>query len=116
MRLKIKDNVDLKELEKYGFKKEELIGDIPVSDWYTGNWVNEKREPCEPPYLDRKDIDSVYYYTDSSMINIYDKDGTENKLPRELYYDEFDIKLFYKLMKDGLIEEIKEDGTKENVQ
>lgn len=114
MRLKIKDNVDLKELEKYGFIKEEYIKDLPVSDWYTTNWFCNGK-PCEPPYLDRKEIDAVCYYKDSSMINIYDKNGTENKLPRELYYDEFDIRLFYKLMKDGLIEEIKEDGTKENV-
>ena len=115
MRLKIKDSVDLKELEKYGFKKEEYIGDINVKDWYKSNWVNENGEPCETPYLDRKEIEWVIYSCNYSSICIFDKDNTENKIPRELYYEDFDIKLFYQLMKDGLIEEIDEDGTKENV-
>ena len=80
--LKIKDNVDLKELEKYGFKQ---ISYYPSEVEY-----------FKKVYLENDDDDRVCYhiYEKTRFIKITRLDG-----------EEFDGTL-YDLIKDGLVEKV----------
>ena len=75
--LKIKDNVDLKELEKYGLKKSNTY-----SDWYPIGSIN----------FDGED------FTGWFEINGYDFIDYELKYEPDTLYD---------LIKDGLVEKVK---------
>ena len=81
--LKIKDNVDLKELEKYGFN---LIGGVYYKTIYEGRRG--------------QDFELVIY--NDKFINGYsngaDGDGEEN------YIDD----TLYNLIKDGLVEKVND--------
>ena len=75
--LKIKDNVDLKELEKYGFEK----GFSPMDNRFVFLFVdNEKilNVTCNTPWWDMN-----YYYAYNSNVNtLYDliQDGLVEKV------------------------------------
>ena len=76
--LKIKNEVDLRELEKYGFLYKEPVDDL----WYS------------------------YCFTpdDSLVINYSDREIDFNK--EEISYETFDY--LYDLIKDDLVEKVKE--------
>ena len=76
--LKIKDNVDLKELEKYGFEYEE-------------DYAEENLEDLTKFYYNG----GLYIFTDSRNFDDYD-------------YGIRDIDKIYDLIKDGLVEKVKE--------
>ena len=83
--LKIKDNVDLKELEKYGFKYEKLIyGRDRYYEPITciDVTVNPKKENAT---LESREV----------IVNTY---SIENEA----------IELLYDLIKDGLVEKVEE--------
>ena len=77
--LKIKDNVDLKELDKYGFARTKTY------EWY--------EKIVEYDYNQR-----IYYYVldKDRRIEISTYDGYDNKLDDTLY----------DLIKDGLVEKV----------
>ena len=76
--LKIKEEIDLKELEKYGFLYEEPVDDL----WYS------------------------YYFTpdESLVINYSDREIDYNK--EKINYETFDY--LYDLIKADLVEKVKE--------
>ena len=80
--LKIKDNVDLKELEKYGFIKvrkgtTDFVSDVKY--WYT---LNNSEYDCITVFKDRE----IYFGMDC-------------------YGETYDV--IYDLIKDGLVEKVK---------
>lgn len=77
--LKIKDNIDLKELEKYGFKKQYDID--------TGNLRKYQH----------KDFDFVYVFVVDREITATSVEYGEPKRINDLLYD---------LIKDGLVEKV----------
>lgn len=79
--LKIKDNVDLKELEKYGFEYDELY------KCYVGGYSH--RELHLRVDMETKEIRMYEPFRDN--------DNTENN-----------IELLYDLIKDGLVEKVEE--------
>lgn len=90
--LKIKDNVDLKELEKFGFK--------PKYDENTGQ-ICAYQKKCE------KDVGGllVNITETTSLIRIYRAFKGKNKIWRiNKYNDYFDIDTLYDLIQAGLIE------------
>lgn len=90
--LKIKDNVDLKELEKFGFK--------PKYDENTGQ-ICAYQKKCE------KDAGGllVNITETTSLIRIYRALKGENKIWRiNKYNDYFDIDTLYDLIQAGLVE------------
>ena len=92
--LKIKDNVDLKELEKFGFK--------PKYDEDTGE-VRAYQKKCE------KDVGGllVNITETTSLIRIYKafkRKKTEWQINR--YNDYFDIDTLYDLIQSGLVEKV----------
>ena len=76
--LKIKDNIDLKELEKYGFA-------------YQEEYVGENEEDL-----------IKFYYKGGLYIFIDDKKFDDDS------YGIRDIEVIYDLIKDGLVEKVKE--------
>ena len=94
--LKIKDSVDLKELEKFGFK--------PKYDEDTGK-VCAYQKKCE------KDIGGllITITETTSLIRIYRAFKGKNEVWRiNKYNDYFDIDTLYDLIQAGLIEKVKE--------
>ena len=94
--LKIKDDVDLKELEKFGFK--------PKYDEDTGE-ICAYQKKCE------KDVGGllISITETTSLIRIYKafkKEGTEWRINR--YNDYFDIDTLYDLIKADLVEKVEE--------
>lgn len=94
--LKIKDNVDLKKLEEYGFKK--TIGDT---------YYNKKK------YISDDDNEYFETYNIELIVNplgarFYEKNkivGCFNASSDEI--DEmFDLDLLYDLIQDGLVEKV----------
>ena len=90
--LKIKDNVDLKELEEYGFKYKPMF--------------NSKKEEVLGCYIISFDYEFIRYdyiidaeYRDIMLMT--DNRGVDDDNMRE-----FDI--LYDLIKDGLVEKVKE--------
>ena len=75
--LKIKDNVDLKELEKYGFKKTKFNSYI---------------------------IDFGSNHYESNFINISTKDRVIDVVTA--YFGHKEISILYDLIKDGLVEKV----------
>lgn len=96
--LKIKDNVDLKELEKFGFDFD-FIGHV-----YTKNIDDKKtnKEICD----DEEDIE----YKDFVFLNIYYEDNREISLYFQDMEDYYSVKLdtLYDLIKADLVEKVKE--------
>ena len=94
--LKIKDNVDLKELEKYGFVdyNEELyldeIGSRLVIGWAFGVLAIEK---------DTKRIKVIVNIKTQKKLNVY---GDENII------DAYITENLYDLIKDGLVEKVED--------
>ena len=94
--LKIKDNVDLKELEKYGFVdyNEELyldeIGSGLVIGWAFGVLAIEK---------DTKRIKVIVNIKTQKKLNVY---GDENII------DAYITENLYDLIKDGLVEKVED--------
>ena len=100
--LKIKDNVDLKELEKYGFEDSKISNSVPLE-----YWGDDKDYHFDNTYFifiasGRRGQD--YYLLidkETRILKIYatkpDGDGT---------YGELDDAL-YDLIKDGLVEKVK---------
>lgn len=80
--LKIKDNVDLKELEKFGFEKVKSF-----SEPYEGYW--------QKTY---KDHDSIYLEEDTRELNISIIEDTSGIIPTTLF----------DLIQAGLVEKVVE--------
>ena len=93
--LKIKDNVDLKELEKYGFITE------ASSQIGTYNWRDNF-------------VDDNFGYIIGGNIYIYDRNDLKYKEKDYLKIDiwnrveEQDLDKLYDLIKDGLVEKVED--------
>ena len=114
--LKIKSDIDLKELEKYGFIKEEFIGDININDWYKLNWVDDNGNKIKTPNLDRDKIDWAMYtkysnkkHWPSVSIAIFDNTEIPEFKPRQIMQEDVDIDILYDLIKADLIEKVEEN-------
>lgn len=102
--LKIKDNVDLKELEKYGFEYRE---NYFIKYLYSTKTIDVR---VEPEYAGEK---NKYFYI---SINNYGKYTTLNyvlyyitKYKKQLELDIEEIReLFNDLKKDGLVEKVED--------
>ena len=116
--LKIKDNVDLKELEKYGLELNEYINDFNIKRWNEVMHLDENNAILDyiPP-LDRNEINWACYEKGKcgdKNISIYVFDKTNEKslrCQRGAIYDndsELDLDTLYDLIKDGLVEKIEE--------
>ena len=88
--LKIKDNVDLKELEKYGF---EVIGNFAKKVWY---WDSLEDVSIE------EDTWLVVEYRQLWLI----EQGAKQSNERWFGNPQFDT--VYDLIKDGLVEKVEE--------
>ena len=91
--LKIKDNVDLSVLEKYGF---EHINYEPMCDYDSQNIYK-------------------YYHLETSSGTIYNTDNKSRKLEicgygewKDEHYAYFDTDILYDMIMDGLIEKVGE--------
>ena len=99
--LKIKDNVDLKELEKYGFKHYHTIWKIDKNMSDESNWCYD---------LEFIDIDKKVQVL---LIQIDDEDRKiQEYIDREyeMYYivNETRLNILYDLIKDGLVEKVND--------
>jgi hypothetical protein len=113
--LKIKDNVDLKELEKYGFKRVQCINDIGEDEWdkieriqdEDGNIKSSKGYSF--PY---DKVNWVVWKNKDLWICEYDKTDEERQykekeiLTENINTEEADI--LYDLIKDDLVEKVNE--------
>ena len=90
--LKIKDNVDLKKLEKYGFGKG-LFG-----KWIC--WVDENKEIIEKG----RNVLGLVVYEDTREIILYGQDVSDILVNDWLHHSNLDS--LYDLIKDGLVEKI----------
>ena len=101
--LKIKNNVDLKKLEKYGFEDSEISNNVPLE-----YWSDDKDYHFNNTYFvfiasGRRGQD-YYLLVDKKtrILKIYstkpDGDGTDGELDDTLYG----------LIKDGLVEKVKQ--------
>ena len=97
--LKIRDDIDLKELEKYGFKNN-------FCEVWERDLSNEKNDKYKTSIL----VNPLYGEIDRMLVYY-----TNNKVdPNELELDEEDIDLcgkidiLYDLIKDGLVEKVEE--------
>lgn len=107
--LKIKDNVDLKELEKYGFKphyelKDNRTGESVITHYYQTRSYDRKYGTCHLfPIKKRK----------SCIINI-----PSRKIENHLEYnslkiddrDFIDLDILYDLIKADLVEKFEDNG------
>ena len=103
--LKIKDNVDLKELEKYGFKKHKNDDEgVLVSKWI--------RETCYGDSGDYTTNLNDYYFQFYPLIEIIPNKKGNRLLFFRLHYDKYVYELselLYDLIKDGLVEKVRND-------
>lgn len=101
--LKIKDNVDLKELEKFGFKKHKHEDEgVLVSKWI--------RETCYGDSGDYPTNLNDYYFQFYPLIEIIEHKG-KRLLYFRLHYDHYVYNLaevLYDLIQAGLVEKVKE--------
>lgn len=109
--LKIKDNIDMKILEQYGFKKHEYIQDIDIEEWLDDHWIDDYGNRVEAPPLNREEVDRTSYELITktnkgapiySFINVF---ANEYEKRRELS-EEFDLDVLFELINDGLVEKI----------
>ena len=85
--LKIKDNVDLKELEKYG-----LLLEYECNNRTGEVWVSE-----------------IYQLRDENSSNCTIRFNTPDKRKIHLtYIEEMGVSILYDLIKDGLVEKVEE--------
>ena len=85
--LKIKDNVDLKELEKFGFK--------PIENDYRGhlyNWIEEKINWKYEIYINKDKFVRVKITSNEPFMHLVFANKMQTKL--------------YDLIKDGLVEKV----------
>ena len=110
--LKIKDNINMKILEQYGFSKHEYIGDIDIEEWFDDHWIDEYGNKVEAPPLDREKVDRTCYkkkkkndrgITKYSNINVF---ANKDEKRREIFDDDFDIDILYELIKADLVERV----------
>lgn len=105
--LKIKDNIDLKVLEKYGFKKHKHDNEsVLVSKWI--------RETCYGDSGDYPTDLNDYYFQFYPFIEIIPNPRGEKLLYFHLHYDYHKYNLvdvLYDLMQAGLVEKV--GGNKE---
>ena len=102
--LKIKDNVDLKELEKYGLKPYYKMKDNEKGEVYIDFYYSSKHEP-RWGYIRLKPVRKILCLWFPTKI-------FENNLKasRLIIKDEdyLDMDLLYDLIKDGLVEKVGE--------
>ena len=107
--LKIKDNVDLKELEKFGFKRIQYINEISEDDWKKisliqdedGN-VRTKTKEDKFPY------DEVNWAEwTKGYFSIIEFDNTEEMKEREIIESDIDGDTLYDLIKADLVEKVE---------
>lgn len=105
--LKIIDNVDLKELEKYGFKphyelKNNRTGESVITHYYQTRSYDRQYGTCHLfPIKKRK----------SCIINAFGRRIENNLETNSLKLDDrdfIDLDIIYDLIKDGLVEKVKE--------
>ena len=82
--LKIKDNVDFKELEKYGFEERKYLFGYKIYQTPISLTEDNTNKPCIRVRSDRK------------IIETYDNISINNP----------DVDLLYDLIKDGLVEKV----------
>ena len=94
--LKIKDNVDLKELEKYGFKKHKRDDKyVIVSKWVMENYYDERTEKYSPHSMPIINVTETL--DGSKRIDVILRCGFENMT----------LDLLYDLIKNGLVEKVE---------
>ena len=120
--LKIKDNVDLKELEKYGFKRIRYINDISEEEWKRIFLIQDEsgniRKKTDEDIFPEEDVNLVIWEkrkpnkTDFSYdwfwICEYDNssDDDEKMKNREIQPEDVDIDILYDLIQDDLVEKV----------
>lgn len=80
--LKIKDNVDLKELEKYGFKEYNDYWQRDYNNDYATNIYKDTREIIKVDY-EWSFLENKYYKNSTYRINDLIKDGLVEKVENE---------------------------------
>lgn len=101
--LKIKDNVDLKELEKYGFKKHKKYENEGV---LASKWI---RETCYGDSGDYPTNENNYYFQFYPLIEIIPNQNGDRLLYFRIHYYHYVYELselLYDLIKDGLVEKV----------
>ena len=101
--LKVKDNIDLKELEKYGFIYEYDFYKNYEGDGKPIHWWNDGRdlEKYKNYYFgDGKYTNEIYLHEKDRIIHNINCDEMCND------YDEEFLDVLYDLIKDGLVEKI----------
>lgn len=95
--LKIKDEVDLKELEKFGFKKHEWIVSLGETRFkYIKNVKSELVMKCKPYWINEKDV-----YSEITITQ--DRDITLQTVVPILNLD-----TLYDLIQAGLVEKVSD--------
>ena len=114
--LKIKEGIDLKELEKYGFKRVQCVNDIGEDEWDKIEFMLDENGNIKSsrgysfPY---DEVNWVVYKSKTgkygqfiNYINEFDNTEEKDYEPRQI--DIEDIDLLYDLIKDDLVEKVKE--------
>ena len=116
--LKIKDDVDLKELEKFGFELNEYINDLNIKDWGKIKYFQDKDGNIldEVPPLDRSEINWATYdkgeYPNKTLsICVFDTpdNDVEKMGEREILDEDVDLDTLYDLIKADLVEKVEEN-------
>lgn len=95
--LKIKDNIDLKELEKYGFKKHKRDDkDVIVSKWVMERYYEERS--------------NSYSLNPMPIINITETLGGCKRVDLLLRcgFEQTTLDILFDLIKDGLVEKVED--------
>lgn len=118
--LKIKDNVDLKELEKYGFKRVQCINSIAEDEWDKIELIEDEDGNIKSSKGYSFPYDEVNWVVYKSKTGKYEQfinyiiefDNTEEKdyEPREIDID--DMEILYDLIKADLVEKVEDNNGK----
>lgn len=101
--LKIKDNVDLKELEKYGFEDSETSNNVPVDSW--GEEIYSFRNKYFKPIGDGRRGQEYYLFINKNtkILAIYATEPDGNGTCIEL------SDVIYDLIKADLVEKVEKE-------
>ena len=111
--LKIKDNVDLKELEKFGFKRIRYVNDIGEDKWEKIKYKVDYNDNLVPMTEEDKfpydEVNWVVWKNNYLWISEYDETEEKEYRDREILTDGLykeDVETLYDLIKAGLVEKV----------
>lgn len=110
--LKIKDDVNLKELEKFGFKRTRHIDTFSEDDWWRVELVQEKdgsiRKKTNEDKFPNEEVNWVTWDKGYFSINEFDRTNDEEKFEsRQILDIDEDFDTLYDLIKSNLIEKVE---------